>query len=201
MNEIVNYLNVAVVIIFAIAYIPQIITTFKTTVSNGVSLLFWFYVGASTLTSLFNLLETGEAPWYVYMGQFINTFIALCFALWFNYLHNRERSILMYLLPLTYVILVYVLVFYNDVYISQIFASIWIIMAYIFQIKHFVKVKSSEGVNPSLFILFAAGITLLTITMYLTNASMFIIITEIINVILLLACFALTIYYSKKDKI
>ncbi|MDT0700330.1 PQ-loop domain-containing transporter [Staphylococcus chromogenes] len=201
MNDLLTYLNIAVVIIFAVAYIPQILTTFKANKSDGVSPMFWFLVGFSTLISLFNLLETGEAPWYVYMGQFINTTIAVCFALWFNYLENKKSGLILYLCPLLYVILIYSLIFHNIVYLSQIFASIWIVLAYMFQIKHFIKAKTSAGVNPLLFLLFAIGITLLTIIMYLTNASLHIIITEIINVVLLLTCFILTIYYNKQNNL
>lgn len=201
MNELLTYLNIAVVIIFTIAYIPQIITTFKSKASIGVSSFFWFYVSVSTLVSLINLLETGEAAWYIYAGQFINTIIALCFSMWFNYKENKNKGVLLYLHPALYTLLLYMLVFWNIVNITQIFASIWIVIAYIFQIHHFIKVKSSEGVNPFLFILFAIGITLLTIIMYLTNASLHIIITEIINVVLLLTCFILTIFYNKQNKI
>ena len=190
-----HLLNIFVVIIFAIAYLPQLRTTSKTTSVEGVSTLFWYCVSVSTAISLYNLLLTGSGEWYVYLGQIINAGVAFILFVWIN--NKKLTSELTLLVAIGHVLLMYIVLTLFPLPLVQLLATIAIIVAYVDQIKHFIKTKNAEGTNPLLYFFFALGLTLLLIIMILTNASFHIMITETANIILLLVCGVLSMKYRK----
>lgn len=191
----VHLLNIFVVVIFSIAYIPQLKTTYKTTSVEGVSTLFWYCVSVSTAISLYNLLLTGSGEWYVYLGQIINAGVAFILFVWIN--NKKLTSELTLLVAIGHVLLMYIVLTLFPLPLVQLLATIAIIVAYVDQIKHFVKTKNAEGTNPLLYFFFALGLTLLLAIMILTNASFHIMITESANILLLLICGVLSIKYRK----
>lgn len=191
----VHLLNIFVVVIFAIAYIPQLRTTSKTTSVEGVSTMFWYCVSVSTAISLYNLLLTGSGEWYVYLGQIINAGVAFILFVWIN--NKKLTSELTLLVAIGHVLLMYIVLAMFPLPLVQLLATIAIIVAYVDQIKHFIKTKNAEGTNPLLYFFFALGLTLLLVIMILTNASFHIMITETVNIILLLVCGVLSIKYRK----
>lgn len=191
----VHLLNIFVVIIFAIAYIPQLRTTSKTTSVEGVSTMFWYCVSVSTAISLYNLLLTGSGEWYVYLGQIINAGVAFILFVWIN--SKKLTSELTLLVVIGHVLLMYIVLAMFPLPLVQLLATIAIVVAYVDQIKHFIKTKNAEGTNPLLYFFFALGLVLLLVIMILTNASFHIMITESANIILLLVCGVLSIKYRK----
>jgi len=191
----VHLLNIFVVIIFAIAYLPQLRTTSKTTSVEGVSTMFWYCVSVSTAISLYNLLLTGSGEWYVYLGQIINAGVAFILFVWIN--NKKLTSELTLLVAIGHVLLMYIVLAMFPLPLVQLLATIAIIVAYVDQIKHFIKTKNAEGTNPLLYFFFALGLALLLGIMFLTNASFHIMITESANILLLLVCGVLSIKYRK----
>lgn len=191
----VHLLNIFVVVIFSIAYIPQLKTTYKTESVEGVSTMFWYCVSVSTAISLYNLLLTGSGEWYVYLGQIINAGVAFILFVWIN--NKKLTSELTLLVAIGHVLLMYIVLAMLPLPLVQLLATIAIIVAYVDQIKHFIKTKNAEGTNPLLYFFFALGLVLLLIIMILTNASFHIMITESANIILLLVCGVLSIKYRK----
>lgn len=190
-------LNIAVVIILTHAYVPQLRTTYKTRTAEGVSPFFWLLISLSTSYSLFNLLATGNAEAYTYLGQFINASVALILFIWITKLKYRWEVTL-------FVSLIYILM---NIYVYSIFtlevtqtiATVAIVLAYIDQVIHFVKSKNSEGTNPLLYFYFALGLSLLMVIMILTSASIHVIITEAANITLLIMCGLLSKKYKQNN--
>lgn len=193
----VHLLNIFVVIIFAIAYLPQLRTTSKTTSVEGVSTMFWYCVSVSTAISLYNLLLTGSGEWYVYLGQIINAGVAFILFVWIN--SKKLTSELTLLVAIGHVLLMYIVLAMFPLPLVQLLATIAIIVAYVDQINHFIKTKNAEGTNPLLYFFFALGLVLLLAIMILTNASFHIMITESANILLLLVCGVLSIKYRKRQ--
>ncbi|QSN68531.1 hypothetical protein JTZ62_05070 [Mammaliicoccus sciuri] len=190
-------LNIAVVIILTHAYVPQLRTTYKTRTAEGVSPLFWLLISLSTSYSLFNILATGQADWFTYLGQFINATVAFILFVWITKLKYRWEVTL-------FVTLLYVfmnLYVHNVVTLelSQSIATIAIIAAYFDQILHFIKNKNAVGTNPLLYLYFALGLILLTIIMFMTSVTIYVIVTELVNITLLLICGALSKKYQQNN--
>lgn len=198
MDLLLHILNISVVVIFAVAYSPQIYTTIKGNDYSGVSEEFWYYIAISTVISLHNLLMTGHAEWYIYMGQIINATIAFTFFMWFNFVFNKNDKLMLLAYILGYFVGVPVITNFVPIHWSQSFASITIILAYIHQISHFIRAKKSDGTNPLLYLLFTLGLGILTVIMFITNVSTHVIATELINIALLFTCFILSIKYKNK---
>lgn len=190
-------LNIAVVIILTHAYVPQLRTTYKTKIAEGVSPLFWLLISLSTSYSLFNLLATGDATWYTYLGQIINATVALVLFIWITKLKYRwEVTVFVSLL---YIFMNgYVYITFN-LEVTQTIATIAIIIAYIDQVVHFIKSKNAEGTNPLLYFYFALGLSLLMIIMITTGASIHVIITEAVNISLLIVCGCLSKKYKQNN--
>lgn len=190
-----HLLNTLVVIIFSIAYLPQLKTTYKTKSVEGVSTLFWYCISVSTGISLYNLLLTGTGDWLVYLGQIINATVAFVLFVWINKKKlTIEQSLL---ITVGHILTMYIALVVLPLPMNQLIATIAVIVAYVDQIKHFVKTKNAEGTNPLLYFFFALGLTLLLTIMFLTNASFHIMITEVVNITLLLVCGVLSTKYKK----
>lgn len=199
MQNFLHMLNILVVLIFIIGYLPQIYTTLKYKTNRGVSTSFWFYIATATSITLRNIIETGEAEWYMYMGQIVNTSFACMFFLYFNHAHNKNNKTKYVLFILTYLVVVPFITNNVGVSHSQALASLAIILAYLSQLKHFYKVKTSEGTNPLLYGLFAVGLLDLILLLLLTGASPHTVITESVNVALLFICYVVAVYYRPKE--
>ncbi len=189
-------LNIAVTVIFVIAYVPQLKETYYAKTVKGVSLYFWLLVSLSTSYSLYNLLITGNAEWYVYLGQFINAIVAFILFVWVNKIKFGWGNASVY--TLVYVLFNFSLHTLLNLELSQAVATIAIIAAYIDQLLHFYKTKSAEGTNPLLYFFFALGLSLLVVIMVLTQASIHVIITECFNITLLLVCGVWSIILKKE---
>jgi len=190
-------LNIAVVVILTHAYVPQLRTTYKTRTAEGVSPFFWLLISLSTSYSLFNILATGQSDWFTYLGQFINATVAFILFVWITKLKYRWEVTL-------FVTLLYVLInlYVHSVVtleLSQSIATIAIIAAYFDQILHFIKNKNSVGTNPLLYLYFALGLILLTTIMFMTSVSIYVIITELVNITLLLICGILSKKYQQNN--
>ncbi|HEC2241662.1 TPA: hypothetical protein R1960_001833 [Staphylococcus delphini] len=198
MENFLHMLNIFVVLIFIIGYLPQIYTTLKYKTNRGVSTSFWFYIAAATSITLRNIIETGGAEWYMYMGQIVNTSFACMFFLYFNHVHNKNNKAKYVLFVLAYLVALPFITNNVEISHSQALASLAIILAYLSQLKHFYTVKTSEGTNPLLYGLFAVGLLDLILLLLLTGASPHTVITESVNVVLLLICYIVAVYYRPK---
>ena len=172
-------LNLLVVLIFATAYYNQLKSIFYSKNLTGISSMFWYLVSFSTLFSLLNVLRTGNAEWYIYLGQFINAGVALIIVIWLNF--KRLEKPIAVIFSLLYILLALVIFSHLSLEVSQTVATVSIVLAYIDQIIHFIRKKS-----------------LLVTIFSLTGVSIHIIITEVANICLLLTCFVLAKVYSKK---
>lgn len=179
-------LNILVVIILTYAYVPQLRTTFSTKSVDGVSVMFWYFISVSTAISLYNLLLSGSGEWYIYLGQIINASIALILFIWINLKKlTLEQTML---ITAGHILTLFIALEIFPLAMTQLLATFAILSAYLDQIKHFYKTKKADGTNPKLYFYFALGLTLLVIIMFLTHVSVHVIITELINIALLLIC-------------
>lgn len=179
-------LNIAIIAIFTLAYVPQLKTTATTKSTDGVSPFFWALVSLSTSYSLYNVIATGNAEWYVYVGQIINAGIAVLLFAWITGLRYR-------LVPTLLIVTVYAVINFAvhqavSLETSQSIATAAIILAYVDQLAHFIRKRNAEGTNPKLYFMFAQGLALLTVVMAVTDVSIHVIITELVNITLLLIC-------------
>lgn len=190
------FLNIAGLINLALAYTPQVKTTYLTKSAKGVSTLFWFNISLATSYSLYNTLISASAEWYGYLGQYINAGMALIFVVWIALLKWDRIKAIMY--TLAYIAFNLILFVNVPLEVSQTVATIAIIIAYVDQIYHFIKTNSAEGTNPWLYFMFATGLTMIVIIMALTGVSIHVIITEVVNIILLIVCGCLSHKYKKE---
>lgn len=193
--QVVTLFSYIVPLIFLIAYAPQLITTYKTKNTTGVSSLFWFLVSLSTTYSLFNILRTGDGTWFTYLGQFINAGVAYILVFWTNKIKLGYISSIV--ITALYTLIGTCLFILVSVDVSQTIATIAIILSYIDQIIHFIKKKDSHGTNPLLYLFFAIGLCMLVVTMILTHVTYQAVFTECTNILLLLVCAYLSKKYSK----
>lgn len=191
-------LNILALVILTHAYVPQLKTTFKTRATEGVSIFFWLLISLSTSYSLFNLLATGNAEWYTYLAQFINAGVALLLFVWITGL--RVRWELTLFITLLYIFLNVYAYQSLPLVVTQTVATIAVILAYVDQIAHFIRTKRADGTNPFLYYYFALGLSVLLSIMFMTDVSMHVIVTELVNITLLLVCGIMSQILGKNNK-
>ena len=81
----------------------------------------------------------------------------------------------------------------------QLAGTFFLLTAYIPQISYLYTVKDASGISRWLFIVIGLGLLFVTINMIITGASTFIIVTEFVNIALILVQFGLTVHYQNKE--
>ncbi|ALH46632.1 hypothetical protein SPbetalike_00085 [Staphylococcus phage SPbeta-like] len=120
-------LNLLVVLIFVTAYYNQLKSIFYSKNLTGISSMFWYLVSFSTLFSLLNVLRTGNAEWYIYLGQFINAGVALIIVIWLNF--KRLEKPIAIIFSLLYILLALVIFSHLSLEVSQTVATVSIVLA------------------------------------------------------------------------
>lgn len=181
-------------VILVIGYFPQLKTLYKSSSIKGVSLLFWFLVSMSVKITLYNLL-IHDSVWYVSIPQLLNALIAVIILVWVAY---KKKGFLFSLLTLfVYIITAYLFTVFNSDF-SQHVATAFIVMAYIIQIVYLLKLKTSEGVNPFLFIFIGLALLIMAINIYTMTNYPLAASTEIANMILVITIVFIVYKYKKK---
>lgn len=196
---IVLALNLVLLTLLTAAFLPQSVALFKTKVADGVSPFFWLLISLSTSYSLFNLLSSGNGEWYSYLGQIINagmSFIILARVLYIRYGVSVKGLAFL----IAYMVVNGTVYYFTSLEVSQSIATAAIVAAYVDQLIHFARKRTADGTKPSLYFLFAAGLALLVVIMVLTNASIYVVITEVVNIILLLICGTMSTVLGRKNK-
>src|SRR5699024_11466299 len=68
-------------------------------------------------------------------------------------------------------------------------------LAYASQLVTLFKADSVKGVSPSLYLVIAIGLAIMALKMFVTEVTAHIIVTELVNITLLLLCAAVSSYH------
>lgn len=199
-ETILTSVSLLITIVFIFAYIPQTRELISIKTAAGVSPLFWAFIALSTTLSAYNAVTTGNGGTSTYYGAIYNASMALI--LFDRVLTLRYGKTFFtgsyFIVALT---IIYVLHSILAVQYSQLMATVSIVAAYVAQLRHFAVKRTAEGTKPSLYFLFAFGLTLLTYVMAITDVSIYVIMTEIVNVILLLICGTVSTILKRKEAV
>lgn len=200
MTTIATILSILSPIFYILGYIPGMKTFYKEKTIAGVGTYFWelvtltisfsFYTLIITNADLFNLIVVG-----------VNLFFAIVLLTWKNIIKYSLLKGIVYTLLYFVVNLSIYFLLGIPISVLQTIATISIILAYIDQILHFIIYKTAKGTNRNLYLIIGIGILLLTISLIINGAYLHVIVTEIVNLILILICYVLAILYSKRDKV
>jgi uncharacterized protein with PQ loop repeat len=187
--------GVIVAFIFLAAYVPQLKSLWKSKEINGVSTFFWMLIALSTATTASNLWEA-HAVWYVFIPQYLNATIAVIILLWVSY--KKEKIVGLWIMLMTYSFLISILAFKLDNEFVQMWASIFIFLAYLEQIIHMITKKTAQGINPLLYIGFAIGLLIMASNIFYTGAPVSAAVTEMTNFSMIVIATIITYIYKKK---
>lgn len=187
--------GILVAFIFLAAYIPQLKSLWKSKEIDGVSTFFWMLIALSTATTASNLWEA-HAVWYVFVPQYFNATIAMIILLWVSY--KKEKLVGLWIMLMTYSFLISIFAFKLDNEFVQMYASIFIFLAYLEQIIHIVTKKTAQGINPLLYIGFAIGLLIMASNIFYTGAPVSAAVTEMTNFSMIVIATIITYIYKKK---
>lgn len=180
---------------FLVSYYFQVKSLLLNKNIKGVSMIFWGLIALATSITFHNL-NSSNAMWYVQVPQFINAIIALVLLLWVSF--KKLRLYGLWISVMAYIGLVSIFIIQVDVEFIQHGASVFILFAYIEQILHMFRVRTSQGVNPYLFIGFGTGLLIMVINIIVTGAPISAAITEMCNIVAIIIATIVTYYYEKK---
>lgn len=188
-------LGIIVSITFLLAYIPQLKSLKNSSDIGGVSIFFWMLIALSTATTASNLWEA-HAVWFVFVPQYINSTIALVILLWVAW--KKESLYGFWIVLMIYSFLISIFAFRLDNTFVQHCASIFVFIAYLEQIVHILVKKTTEGINPLLYIGFAIGLGTMAFNIVATGAPVSAAITELTNCFMIIIAIVATYYYRNK---
>lgn len=188
-------LGIIVSITFLLAYIPQLKSLKNSSDIGGVSTFFWMLIALSTATTASNLFEA-HAVWFVFVPQYINSTIALVILLWVAW--KKESLYGFWIVLMIYSFLISIFAFRLDNTFVQHCASIFVFIAYLEQIVHILVKKTTEGINPLLYIGFAIGLGTMAFNIVVTGAPVSAAITELTNCFMIIIAIVATYYYRNK---
>lgn len=185
-------------IILTVGYVPQLVKMYKTDNTDGINVGFWYLITVAVTITAVNLL-VGSAPLVLVTIQIINAALA-CVVLISVHFYRKEFNKI--IVPAILVVTVIVLTgFFLPIEVTQNMASLAIVIAYVSQLITLIKSPSVTGVAPSLYLLIAIGLGIMATKMFVTDVSPYIIVTEVINIALLLACALVTFSLQNRDNL
>lgn len=187
-------------------YAPQIIKLHKTKIPTGISVLFWVMIAIGCTSILINM-HIQDSPKEVQFTQLLNAIGAwytLSLVMYCRHIRGEKtkmnRGVTFVFCAIFIVILT---ITYNKPieqfgHALQVLGTVALLTAYLPQIIHLYKVKDATGISRWLYVVLSVGLLCVTVNMIITNTSIGIIITEFVNIALLLASFAMTVHYQNK---
>lgn len=187
-------------IFYVLGYIPGLKSLYKEKTVEGIGRYFWELVTLTISYSYYTLLIT-NADLFNIIVVAINLTFAIILLTYKNIIkYNLVNGLIYTLLYFVVNLGIYFLIGL-PISVLQTIATISIILAYIDQILHFIIYKTAKGTNRNLYLIIGIGILLLTVSLIINGAYLHVIVTEIVNLILILICYVLAILYSKRDKV
>lgn len=182
-------------VILTVGYLPQIFKLYQTGNTDGISLLFWYFIFSAVSITAINLILTA-APLILIIIQLSNALLAAVVIGMVYYYKNQFKFVVMVgFLTLVLTVLVVSL----PIEVTQTTSTVLIVAAYVIQLITLIKAESVQGVSAWLFLLIALGLGIMATKMFITEVSIHIIITEIVNISLLIACAAITFYFQHRE--
>lgn len=193
--DIAIFFSTMYAILITIGYIPGLKSLVKDSNVNGVSRWFWYLIITTVSISFYNLLHT-ESTNFQIISVGINLLLGIV-CLFVVVVRKKDWFIFVFIVILS----LFLLTFGSKVEVTQTIATLTIILAYISQIIQFYKTKQSDGTNKWLYLIIGFAIGLLSVSMVLTDTSAHIIVTELVNMLLILICYFQADYYEKWGRI
>lgn len=191
MNNILIVLPSLLALLYAVlmiaGYIPGIRGMLKSKDVKGVSDNFWFLI-AVTVTIIFHNLLLSEVPLHQIVAVGLNLLFAIICLLLYEYKKSGFSGIF---LTVFFMLLIYygLMITKSHINLTQTVAHVTIILAYAGQIYRLYAVRSIEGLNKNLFLIMGTGMTCLIISLLMTGAPLQVILTEFINLVLVVICY------------
>lgn len=189
-------------------YFPQIFKLHKTKNPTGISVLFWLMI-ATGCTLIFANMNIKDVSLEIQFTQALNALFAwytLAIVIYFKRKRSEEikihKDVTGAMLFLTAFSIGYI--HSNDISLIeigealQIFGTVALLVAYLPQIFHLYKVKDATGLSKWLFIVLGSGLLCVTLNMVITQTSIGIILTELVNISLIFVLYIMTGYYQSK---
>lgn len=183
-------------IILTVGYIPQLIKLFRTEETAGINNGFWYLITTAVAITAVNLI-VDSAPMVLIIIQIANAMLAGVVLLTVHF-YRKEYDLmnLPVLLVLSVILIAGVIL---PLEITQSIASLAIVTAYVTQLVTLFKSPSVAGVAPSLYLLIAIGLGIMATKMFVTEVSIYIITTELVNISLLLLCASVSFFYQHRN--
>ena len=194
--EIAGILSTVYAILVVVGYFPGLKSIIKEKHLTGVNSSFWYLVNTTVGISFYNLFILQEHIFQI-CAVGINLLLGLLCLFIVNYKKQHVQG-LVYTLVFILVLGAFVVWLHQYPQVSQNVATVSIILAYIGQVFTFCNNKTSSGTNKWLYLLIGLGLSLLIISMILTNTYTPIVITELVNFVLIMVCYFQSNYYSKE---
>ncbi|AAX92356.1 putative membrane protein [Staphylococcus phage Twort] len=192
--DIALFFSTMYAILITIGYIPGLKSLVKDRNVDGVSRWFWYLIITTVGISFYNLLHT-ESTNFQIISVGINLLLGIVCLLVVVF-RKKDLFIFVFIVILS----LFLFTFGSKVEVTQTVATLSIILAYISQIIQFYKTKQSDGTNKWLYLIIGFAIGLLSVSMVLTNTTPHIVITELVNMLLILICYFQADFYEKRGR-
>lgn len=174
-------------VLMIIGYIPGISGMIKSKDVKGISDNFWLLITVTVSIVFHNLLLSEVPP-----QQIIAVGLNLLFAIICLFLYEYKKSGFSgVLFAVFYMSVIYfgLMITKSNINLTQTVAHVTIILAYAGQIYRLYVVRSTEGLNKNLFLIMGTGMACLIISLFMTGAPLQVILTEFINLVLVVICY------------
>ena len=192
--ELLTIITVIGGIILTLGYLPQLVKLKQTGDTSGINNSFWYLITIAVTITAINLIAD-SAPVILIIIQITNAILAGVVLMAVHLYRGQDKWLLA---PVVIFIVMVVLTTILPLEITQSLSSLAIVVAYITQLITLVKSPKVSGVSPSLYILIALGLGIMATKMFVTEVTPYIITTELINIILLLTCAGLSLFYQNR---
>lgn len=198
---IVSLLSSIAIIIASILQYKKLLKVENNKDYNGISVLFWLLLTLSTLYTFIHLIDVNT---HLYIIIVKGMGLSFMFVLTVKVISLRVKKqtfthIIIPILIISIIFYLLLILLKTPVYV-EVISTIYLLIAYIYQLYKISNLKSSAGISSKAFLVITLSNVLIVITLVINNAEILTLISQCIATLMAFAMYKVSLIYKPKQE-
>lgn len=169
---------------------------------DAVSVLFWLLLTLSTLYTFVHLIDI-NTHLYIIIAKGIGLSFIFALTIKVITLKFEKQTLKHIIIPILIIsiVLYLLLIIFNAPVYTEVISTVYLLIAYIYQLYKISKLKSSAGISNKAFLVLTLSNILIVITLVISNAEYLTLIAQCIATLMAFTMYKVSLIYRPKRKI
>lgn len=198
---IVSLLSTIAIIIASVLQYKKLLNIENNKDCNAVSILFWLLLTLSTLYTFVHLIAI-NTNLYIIIAKGIGLGFILVLTIKVITLRFEKQIFTRIIIPILIISIFFylLLIAFNTPIYTEVISTVYLLIAYIYQLYKISKLKNSAGISSKAFLVMTLSNILIVITLVINNAEYLTLIAQCIATLMAFAMYKVSFIYKPKQK-